>query len=159
MPLEQQNIEQNEVSKEIDSKLANLEARITENDVSSNYEKKENWKFNLKINWVTLDIDIEDSKLPSVLKLTQDIIMIYIKAWYKDEKLYPEESITTKGCPDRASLIDIKIDNRILFDTTLLSEEWFVKNFKIDPSRSNWIMWKYIDFLNQVIESEIKLNQ
>jgi len=130
--------------------LEKLENNLS-NKVFSSYEKKENWKFNLVMDWITLDLDIDEKQLVSALKLTHKIVSIYMKNWYTDEQLYTEESILTKWQPDKVSLIDLKIDNRPVFDTTFLSEEWFKDSFLLDPSRSNWIMLEYADFLNKVL--------
>jgi len=129
--------------------LNKLENSIS--NLSSSYEKKENWKFNLVMDWITLDLDIDKKQLVSALKLTHKIISLYMKSWYTNEQLYTEESILTKWQIDRSSIIDMKIDNRLIFDTTFLSEEWFKDSFLLDPTRSNWIMLEYADFLNKVL--------
>jgi len=141
----------NEALSSVDFKLNTLENTISEDSISWNYEKQENGKFRLKLYWETLNLDIDEKKLVSALKLTYEIISLYVESWYKDEELYTEESILTKWQPDKISLIDMKIDNRPILDTTLLSEEWFKDNFLLDPSRSNWVMEEYARFLNKVL--------
>jgi len=148
------NMPNNEVfPRNIDTMLTDLDTKISTNWVSWSYEKKENWKFNLVMKWVVLDLDIDEKQLVSALKLTHKILSLYMKGWYKDEQLYSEESILTKWSPDKNSLMDMKIDNRPMFDTTFLSEEWFKDNFLLDPTRSNWVMSKYADFLNKVLNN------
>jgi len=150
-----ETIQWNEVQSDVNQKLENLKNRISNDWIQATYEKKENWKFNLKIDWEILNLDIDKDGLVNALKLTYKIISLYIKSWYTREQFYAEESNWSKWQINRASIIDMKIDNRPIFDTNFLSEEGFKDNFLLNPSRSNWIMSEYANFLNKVLAKKL----
>lgn len=113
------------------------------------YEKDENGVFSAKVNGVKLNVDFYNQKdLLKALQLIAHMISIYVKSWY-NAPLYAWEDSWTKW--DRESIIDLKVDNRVIFDTTFLRAETIKKVFWINDARKKMETQKIADFLNQVL--------
>lgn len=139
-------------TEQINSRLDALQSKIdtfNNEDKLYSYEKDPNGVYFAKVNGVRLDVPIYNGKdLISALQLIAHMISVYKKAWYTDA-LYAWEDTWTKG--DRESIIDIKVDNRPVFDTTFLRAETVQKTFWINDTRNQMQTQKIADFLNQVL--------
>lgn len=139
-------------SKQIDSHLDALQSKIdtlNHQDNFYSYEKKENGVFQAKVNGVKLEVDFYNSKdLLVALQLIAHMISVYTKAWH-NTPFYAGEDSWTKW--DRESIIDLKVDNRVIFDTTFLRAETIKKVFWINDTRNKMETQKIADFLNQVL--------
>lgn len=84
-------------------------------------------------------------------KLTHEIRKIYANEWY-DQKFYSNALITHKWAKH-----DLFIDNRIIWDTIILTNEWLwnILNTK-DIEKINNYMWLYAKYLNQILWWVIK---
>jgi len=140
------------VSKQIDSHLDLLQSKIdtlNNQDNFYSYEKKENGTLQAKVNGVKLEVDFYNSKdLLEALKLIAHMISVYKKAGHNSH-FYAGEDSWTKW--DRESIIDLKVDNRVVFDTTFLRAETIKKVFWINDTRNQMQTQKIADFLNQVL--------
>ena len=151
-------VEQNKVNldtspESIDTEINKLAKKIDMNDP---FEVLENWKFKLKLEWETLNIELTEKELINMYTLTLHIIKLYLQwNFEKDELFYSKEwflswwkNVWTKE--------DLYINNRPteILDTVLLSQEWLSKNL---PNKSeeeiNKIMKKYSIFLNKIIKN------
>lgn len=139
-------------TEQINSRLDALQSKIdtfNNEDKLYSYEKDPNGVYFAKVNGVRLDVPIYNGKdLVSSLQLIAHMISVYKKAWYTGV-LYAGEDSWTKW--DRESIIDLKVDNRPVFDTTFLRAETVQKTFWINDTRNQMQTKKIADFLNQVL--------
>lgn len=136
----------------VNNRLDALQSKIetlNNEDKFYSYEKDKNGVYFAKVNGVKLDVSFYNPKdLLGALQLIAHMISVYVKAGYKGA-LYANEDAWTKW--DRESMIDIKVDNRIAFDTTFLTSESIRKTFGINDTRNKMDTQKIADFLNQVL--------
>lgn len=140
----------NNLSGEIDKKKREWISFEKDNKFYS-FEVYDQWRFKAKVNWVVFDKYFEKEELVNFLRLTKHILKLYYEWWHNDwkkEKFYSKLwflSVTNQN--------DLYVDNRIINDTTFLSNEWLSKKFPdLNLSWLNKFMDKYTDFLNEVIE-------
>ena len=124
-----------------DKNLNNIENKISQEIEQSNYEKNENWKFNLKINWIKLNIDLNPDKLVSALDKTNSLIKKY-----KENNLDPNENSFQEWAWMYSRQIEVS-------DTWLITNDEYMNIYEFKD-----IFWDYdnintyINFLNQIIK-------
>lgn len=123
------------------------------------FELSEEWDFYLTLNWDRLNIPLTPENLSEVVKLTDKIMDICMKEWYKWYEFYSQEDwLLSVWSPDLGddkhnnTYMDLKVNNRFLIgDTTILSDEGFTKVFWRNPSRWNDYVAEYARFLNKFL--------
>lgn len=127
------------------------------NSLESNEDRE--WIYAIEIQWEkgkVLEFQFNSKeKAKKALKLTQHILKTYKENGYT-KKLYAKEIPETRW--DNDSEIQLYVNNhKFWFDTAVLTESAFKKNFDLDPTRDNNIMEKYADFLNTAIQANAKV--
>lgn len=93
-----------------------------------------------------------------IRNLTKNILKIYNEK-HKGKEFFVDESATTKWDPEinNSSYFVMKINNGLIHDTTILSEDGFKKIFWFDLWRKDYSEMKaYADYLNLIKDREIK---
>lgn len=132
--------------------LNKLQARCENN--TGNFEQDENWDYFAMIEWIKLNLALSSpTDLVKILSKAHEVLSIAQKEWQLENKFYSEESSWTQWEANINSEMNLYIDNRIIWDTTMFSEKWFRTATWINPSRNNNTMQAFADFLNQIVEN------
>lgn len=144
-----ENLRENSIDNNLDNLQRKIDSLSSEENMYS-YEVNDNWEYFAKINGEVLSVPLDSPEdLIESLRVVQHMLKVYKESWYTG-KLYAQEDFMTRW--DRNHFIDIKVDNRIVFDTTFLTHETISKTFWIDDTRDKLESQKIADFLNKVLK-------